>query len=138
MLSWFATEVFEFEPMEEAPSTMRVDVFDFEGPFTEAESVGHAEINFLKQKPEDLADLWIPLQGNNGRTLGSKVHLRIILATTKESHNAVQYIEKVEKEVGWKVGEMQSKDNILNLLQCYALLLIIPFCSQCRLPDGPS
>lgn len=96
-------EVFEFEPMEEAPSTMRVDVFDFEGPFTEAESVGHAEINFLKQKPEDLADLWIPLQGNNGRTLGSKVHLRIILATTKESHNAVQYIEKVEKEVGWKI-----------------------------------
>lgn len=96
-------ERFEFEPMEVAPSTMRVDVFHFEGPFTEAESIGSTEINFLKQKREDLADLWVPLQTKECRALASKIHLRIVLATTKEANNAVDFIEKVEKEVGLKL-----------------------------------
>ncbi|MCO5559948.1 hypothetical protein L7F22_013552 [Adiantum nelumboides] len=96
-------EKFEFDATEEAPSTMNVEVFHFEGPFTEAESVGHAEINFLKQTPEELANLWVPLEGKDALAAGSKIHLRIVLMNTKESDSAGQYIEKVEKEVGRKI-----------------------------------
>ncbi|KAI5059333.1 hypothetical protein GOP47_0025652 [Adiantum capillus-veneris] len=96
-------EKFEFDATEEAPSTMNVEVFNFEGPFTEAGSVGHAEINFLKQTPEELADLWVPLEGKDALAAGSKIHLRIVLMNTKESDSAGQYIEKVEKEVGRKI-----------------------------------
>ncbi|KAH7424959.1 hypothetical protein KP509_11G034000, partial [Ceratopteris richardii] len=97
-------EKFEFDATEELPSTMNVEVFSFEGPFTEAESVGYAEINFLKKTPEQLADLWVPLEGKDALAAGSKIHLRIVLANTRESDNAGQYIEKVEKEVGRKIA----------------------------------
>lgn len=96
-------ERFEFDATEEAPSTMTVEVFNFEGPFTEAESVGCTEINFLKQTAEELADLWVPLEGKEARALGSKIHLRIVLTNTKEIDTAGQYIEKVEKEIGRKI-----------------------------------
>jgi hypothetical protein len=82
---------------------MNVKVFNFEGPFTEAESVGHAEINFLKKSPEDLADLAVYLQGKHARASGAKIHLRVVLVNTKEATSAVDYIQKVEKEVGRKV-----------------------------------
>lgn len=103
LLSFFTAERFEFDATEEAPSTMTVGVFNFEGPFTEAESVGYAEINFLKQTAEELADLWVPLEGIDARASGSKIHLRIVLMNTKEVDTAGKYIEKVEKEVGRKV-----------------------------------
>lgn len=101
--SSFSAERFEFDATEEAPSTMTVEVFNFEGPFTEAESVGCAEINFLKRTAEELADLLVPLEGKDARASGSKIHLRIVLMNTKEADSAGQYIEKVEKEVGRKV-----------------------------------
>lgn len=96
-------EKFEFDATDEPPSTMNVEVFNFEGPFTEAESIGHAEINFLKKTPEELADLWVPLEGKDALAAGSKIHLRIVLINTKEVDSAGQYIEKVEKEVGRKI-----------------------------------
>ncbi|KAH7306526.1 hypothetical protein KP509_22G016900 [Ceratopteris richardii] len=96
-------ERFEFDATEELPSTMNVEVFNFEGPFTEAESVGHAEINFLKQSPEQLADLWVPLEGKDAVSAGSKIHLRIVLTSTKETDSAGTYIKRVEKEVGRKI-----------------------------------
>ncbi|KAF9625459.1 hypothetical protein IFM89_023054 [Coptis chinensis] len=42
------SKVFEFDAMDDPPSVMDVEVFDFEGPFSEAKSMGHAEINFVK------------------------------------------------------------------------------------------
>jgi len=98
------TEVFEFDATEEAPSTMYIEVFDFEGPFSEAESLGYAEINFLKQSSEELADLWVQLEGNHAWSQESKLHLRICLTNTQESDSIAYYIQRVEKEVGKKVS----------------------------------
>jgi hypothetical protein len=50
--------------MEDPPSTMDVEVFDYDGPFSEAESLGHAEVNFLKQSSGDLSDFWVSLSGS--------------------------------------------------------------------------
>ena len=78
----FHPERFEFDATEEAPSTVNIRIFDFEGPFTKSESVGYTEINFLKQTQEDLADLWVPLEGKNARAAGCKIHLRVILVNS--------------------------------------------------------
>lgn len=104
-------ERFEFDATEEAPSTLEVEAFDFDGPFTEAESVGHAEINFLKQTQEELADLWVPLKGKDACVSGSKLHLRIALINTRETDNMARYIEKVEKEVGRKIARSSLQKN---------------------------
>lgn len=82
---------------------MDVEVFDYDGPFSDAESLGHAEINFLKQSPNELADFWISLSGKNARTHGSRLHLRVFLTNTKQSDALPEYLERVEKEVGTKV-----------------------------------
>jgi len=49
--------------MDEPPSVLDVEVFDFDGPFDQATSLGHAEIMFLKHTSTELADMWIPLEG---------------------------------------------------------------------------
>jgi hypothetical protein len=46
-LSIFA-EIFEFDAMDDPPFVLDVQVYVFDGPFDEAASLGHAEINFLK------------------------------------------------------------------------------------------
>lgn len=75
----------------------------FEGPFAEATSLGYAEINFLKFTSQELADLWIPLQGRLAQACQSKLHLRIFLNNTKGPDVVTQYITKMEKEVAKKV-----------------------------------
>ena len=42
-------EIFEFDAMDEAPSMLNLEVYDFDGPFDDAKSLGRAEINFLKK-----------------------------------------------------------------------------------------
>ena len=81
---------------------MNIRIFDFEGPFTKSESVGYAEINFLKQTQEDLADLWVTLEGKNARAAGCKIHLRVILVNTIESNNVGLHPESRERS--WKKG----------------------------------
>ncbi|GLJ25245.1 hypothetical protein SUGI_0483240 [Cryptomeria japonica] len=105
-------EVLEFDATEDAPSTMDIEVFDFEGPFSEAESLGHAEINFLKQSSEDLADLWVQLEGKYTQLQGSKLHLRICLINTKDSDHVNHYIQKVEKEAGKKILRRSPQKNL--------------------------
>uniref|UniRef100_A0A251URH1 Putative C2 domain-containing protein n=1 Tax=Helianthus annuus TaxID=4232 RepID=A0A251URH1_HELAN len=51
-------EVLEFDAAEEPPSLLDVEVFDFDGPFGQAASLGHAEIRFLRHTTEELADMW--------------------------------------------------------------------------------
>nr|CAD1836397.1 unnamed protein product [Ananas comosus var. bracteatus] len=41
-------EIMEFDAMQEPPSVLDVEVFNFDGPFDLSTSLGHAEINFLK------------------------------------------------------------------------------------------
>ncbi|KAH6825855.1 C2 calcium/lipid-binding and GRAM domain containing protein [Perilla frutescens var. hirtella] len=96
-------EIFEFDAMNEPPSRLDVDVFDFDGPFVEPLSLGQYEINFLKSSISDLSDVWIPLQGKLAQACQSKLHLRIFLSSSKASNVVQDYIAKLEKEVGKKI-----------------------------------
>lgn len=89
--------------MDDPPSVLDVEVYDFDGPFDEAASLGHAEINFLKANISDLADIWVPLEGNLALAVQSKLHLRIFLDNTRAGNVAKEYLNKMEKEVGKKV-----------------------------------
>lgn len=90
--------------MDEPPSVLEVEVFDFDGPFDEATSLGHAEINFLKANISELADVWVPLQGKLAQSWQSKLRLRIFLDDTRGGNAVREYLEKMEKEVGKKVN----------------------------------
>ncbi|XP_008777790.2 C2 and GRAM domain-containing protein At5g50170 [Phoenix dactylifera] len=97
-------EILEFDAMQEPPSVLDVEVFDFDGPFDLAASLGHAEINFLKHSSAELADMWIPLKGKLAQTSQSKLHLRIFLDNTKGMETVKEYLTKMEKEVGRKLN----------------------------------
>lgn len=96
-------EIFEFDAMDDPPSVLDVDVYDFDGPFDEVASLGHAEINFLKTNISDLADIWISLEGKLALACQSKFHLRIFLDNTRGGNVVRHYLSKMEKEVGKKV-----------------------------------
>ncbi|KAL2524148.1 C2 and GRAM domain-containing protein [Abeliophyllum distichum] len=104
-------EIFEFDAMDEPPSMLDVEVFDFDGPFAEATSLGHAEINFLKTNISDLSDVWIPLRGKLAQACQSKLHLRIFLDDTRGSNAVKDYITKMEKEVGKKIRLRSPRTN---------------------------
>ena len=89
--------------MDEPPSVLELEVFDFDGPFDEATSLGHAEINFLRTNISELADVWIPLQGTVAQACQSKLRLRIFLDDTRGANAVREYLQKMEKEVGKKV-----------------------------------
>lgn len=96
-------EIFEFDAMDEPPSVLEVEVFDFDGPFDEATSLGHTEINFLRSNISDLSDIWVPLQGKLAQACQSKLHLRIFLNNTRGTNVVKDYLSKMEKEVGKKI-----------------------------------
>lgn len=97
-------EILEFDAAEEPPSVLDVEVFDFDGPFDQASSLGHAEINFLKHTSAELADIWVPLEGKIALSSQSKLHLRIFLDNNNGVETIRDYLTKMEKEVGKKVG----------------------------------
>ncbi|XP_021292585.1 C2 and GRAM domain-containing protein At5g50170 isoform X2 [Herrania umbratica] len=97
-------EILEFDAMEEPPSVLDVEVFDFDGPFDQAASLGHAEINFLKHTSTELADLWVSLEGKLAQSSQSKLHLRIFLDNNKGVEAIKEYLTKMEKEVGKKLN----------------------------------
>ncbi|KAL6197793.1 hypothetical protein ACLB2K_027587 [Fragaria x ananassa] len=104
-------EIFEFDAMDEPPSVLDVEIYDFDGPFDEATSLGHAEINFVKTNISDLADLWIPLQGKLAQACQSKLHLRIFLNNTRGGNVVNHFINKMEKEVGKKITVRSPQTN---------------------------
>lgn len=104
-------EIFEFDAMDEPPSVLDVEIYDFDGPFDEATSLGHAEINFVKTNISDLADLWIPLQGKLAQACQSKLHLRIFLNNTRGGNVVNQFLNKMEKEVGKKITVRSPQTN---------------------------
>ncbi|KAL5814872.1 hypothetical protein ACOSQ4_025513 [Xanthoceras sorbifolium] len=97
-------DVLEFDAMEEPPSVLDVEVFDFDGPFDQATSLGHAEINFLKHTSTELADMWVFLEGKLAQSSQSKLHLRIFLDNNKGVDTIKEYLTKMEKEVGKKLN----------------------------------
>ncbi|KAE9609521.1 putative C2 domain, GRAM domain, VASt domain-containing protein [Lupinus albus] len=107
--SW--NEIFEFDATDDPPSVLDVEVYDFDGPFDEAVSLGHAEINFLKTNISDLADIWIPLEGKLALACHSKLHLRIFLDNTRGGNVVKHYISKMEKEVGKKINLRSPQTN---------------------------
>ncbi|XP_031392558.1 C2 and GRAM domain-containing protein At1g03370 isoform X1 [Punica granatum] len=104
-------EIFEFDAMDDPPSVLDVEVFDFDGPFDEATSLGHAEINFVRTNISDLADVWIQLNGKLATACQSKLHLRIFLNNTKGNNVVREYISKMEKEVGKKINVRSPQTN---------------------------
>lgn len=104
-------EIFEFDAMDDPPSMLAVEVFDFDGPFDEATSLGHAEINFVKSNISDLADVWVPLRGKLAQACQSKLHLRIFLNNTRGSNVVKEYLTKMEKEVGKKINLRSPQTN---------------------------
>ncbi|GJU05986.1 diacylglycerol kinase 4-like protein [Tanacetum coccineum] len=83
--------ILEFDTAEEPPSLLDVEVFDFDGPFGQAASLGHADIRFLRHTSEVLADMWVTLKGKLAQSLQSKLHLRIFL----DNNNGVKTIKKL-------------------------------------------
>jgi len=104
-------EIFEFDAMDDPPSVMSVHVYDFDGPFDEVTSLGHAEINFVKSNLSELADVWVPLKGNLAQSWQSKLHLRIFLNNSKGTGMVTEYLSKMEKEVGKKMTLRSPRTN---------------------------
>lgn len=100
--------------MQEPPSVLGVEVFDFDGPFDQDVSLGHAEINFLKYTSTELADMWVLLEGKLAQSSHSKLHLRIFLDNNKGVETIKEYLEKKEKEVGKKVSTMNLTCSLLS------------------------
>ncbi|KAD3338044.1 hypothetical protein E3N88_33565 [Mikania micrantha] len=96
-------EIFEFDAMDDPPSTLDIEVYDFDGPFDEAVSLGHTQINFVRSNISELGDMWVPLQGQLAQACQSKLHLRIFLNNTRGSNIMKEYLTKMEKEVGKKI-----------------------------------
>lgn len=96
-------EILEFDAAEEPPSLLDIEVFDFDGPFGQAVSLGHSEIRFLRHTSEELADMWVLLDGKLAQSLQSKLHLRIFLDNNNGAETIKEYLTKVEKEAGKKV-----------------------------------
>ncbi|KAK1350624.1 C2 and GRAM domain-containing protein [Heracleum sosnowskyi] len=105
-------EVFEFNAMDEPPSMLDADVYDFYGPFEKAKSMGHAEINFVKNKISELADVWVPVEGKLAQACQSKLHLRIFLSDTRGSNFVKDYLGKMEREVGKKIKVRSPQTNL--------------------------
>ncbi|CAK7357292.1 unnamed protein product [Dovyalis caffra] len=104
MLKLYNAEILEFDAMDEPPSVLDVEVFDFDGPFDQATSLGHAKIIFLKHTSTELADMWITLEGRLAQSSHSKLHLRIFIDNDKGVETVKEYLTKMEKEVGKKLN----------------------------------
>ncbi|PKA51802.1 C2 and GRAM domain-containing protein [Apostasia shenzhenica] len=104
-------EIYEFDAMSDPPSTMDINVFDFDGPFDEVVSLGHAEVNFVKCNLSELADIWIPLDGKLAQACQSKLHLRIFVNNTLGVQVISDYLTKIEKEVGRKINIRSPQTN---------------------------
>ncbi|ONK58794.1 uncharacterized protein A4U43_C09F16710 [Asparagus officinalis] len=97
-------DILEFDAMQGPPSVLTVDVFDFDGPFDQEVSLGHAEINFVRHTASELADIWVSLDGKLAQASHSQLHLRVFLDNTKGSEAVKEYLTKMEKEVGKKLN----------------------------------
>ncbi|XP_057417634.1 C2 and GRAM domain-containing protein At1g03370-like isoform X2 [Lotus japonicus] len=104
-------EIFEFDAMDDPPSVLDMEIYDFDGPFDEVASLGHAKINFLKTNISDLADIWVSLEGKLALACQSKLHLRIFLNNTRGGNVVKHYISKMEKEVGKKINLRSPQTN---------------------------
>ncbi|KAK6123570.1 hypothetical protein DH2020_042691 [Rehmannia glutinosa] len=81
-------------------SSVKLQTLDpqWNGPFDQASSLGHAEINFLKHTAAELADLWVPLGGKLAQSSQSKLHLRIFLDNNNGVETIRDYLASLEKE----------------------------------------
>ncbi|GAB2221255.1 hypothetical protein Drorol1_Dr00012428 [Drosera rotundifolia] len=104
-------EILEFDATREPPSVLGVEVFYFDGPFGHAVSLGHTEINFLKNKPSELTDKWIPLEGKLATPSLSKLHLRVFLEVRNSTETMKEFFENVEKGVGKKLKPQSPHKN---------------------------
>ncbi|GJP42598.1 hypothetical protein CLOM_g2144 [Closterium sp. NIES-68] len=107
-------EVLEFDAFEDAPSILEIEIFNYDGPFSEPSLLGRAEINFLRQSVQDLADLWVPLEGRRAKVQAARIHVRVLLTNTSDAAGPPLVLEKISKEVGAKGGvrEFSAEKNL--------------------------
>lgn len=77
-------------------------MFDYDGPFSAADQIGRAEINFLKTRTNELADFWVPLEGRRAKAEGASVHLKVFLTNTLDDDKP-KILEWMDKAMGEKV-----------------------------------
>ncbi|GAB2269772.1 hypothetical protein Dimus_004694 [Dionaea muscipula] len=92
-----------FDATQVPPSVLRVEVFNFDGPFDQAVSLGHTMINFLKLTSTELADMWIPLEGELAVSSRSKLHLSIFSDIKNRAETIKKFLETMEKGVRKKL-----------------------------------
>uniref|UniRef100_A0ACD5YNW5 Uncharacterized protein n=1 Tax=Avena sativa TaxID=4498 RepID=A0ACD5YNW5_AVESA len=103
-------EIFEFDAMDDPPSRLDVVVHNSDGPRDET-TIGHTEINFVKNNLTDLGDMWLPLDGRFAQGSDPKLHLRIFLNNSRGSEVVMNYLDKMGKEVGKKMHLRSSQTN---------------------------
>ncbi|VAI59645.1 unnamed protein product [Triticum turgidum subsp. durum] len=93
-----------------------VDATGFSDPYVVFTCNGKTKtssIKFQTLEPQwnELADVWIPLQGNLAKSRQSKLHLRIFLNNSKGTGMVTEYLSKMEKEVGKKMTLRSPRTN---------------------------
>ncbi|KAJ3675278.1 hypothetical protein LUZ60_004320 [Juncus effusus] len=95
-------EIIEFDAMQQPPSVLDVEIFNFDGPFDSSISLGRAEINLIKHNSDELSDMWVPLEGKTNQESEPQLHLRIFLENSRGAETMKEYLNKMEKQVGKK------------------------------------
>ncbi|CAI7855384.1 unnamed protein product, partial [Closterium sp. NIES-53] len=90
-------EVLSFDAFEDPPSTLDVEIFDYDGPFSAPTALGQAEVDLVRSSAQELSDLWVPLQGGPraearkggkapgqgpGQGVEARLQLRVLLTST--------------------------------------------------------
>ncbi|CAI7778754.1 unnamed protein product, partial [Closterium sp. NIES-53] len=111
-------EVLSFDAFEDPPSTLDVEIFDYDGPFSAPTALGQAEVDLVRSSAQELSDLWVPLQGGPraearkggkapgqgpGQGVEARLQLRVLLTSTSEA-SPPMIIERISKQVGKEVG----------------------------------
>lgn len=92
--------------MDSCPRYLAIAVEDYEGPFSDAQTIGIAEVDFLKYTTEGLNEIWVYLEGEKVRGTGARLHLKIALNNENASEAGTrtkELAEIVEQETGKKV-----------------------------------
>ncbi|GJP73769.1 hypothetical protein CLOP_g4456 [Closterium sp. NIES-67] len=118
-------EVLSFDAFEDPPSTLDIEVFDYDGPFSDPTALGQAEIDLVRRSSQELADLWVPLQGGakaearrggkahgqgQGQGVEPRLQLRVLLTSTSDA-SAPRILERISKQVGKELLRISDEKN---------------------------
>ncbi|CAI5496300.1 unnamed protein product [Closterium sp. Naga37s-1] len=118
-------EVLSFDAFEDPPSTLDVEIFDYDGPFSAPTALGQAEVDLVRSSAQELSDLWVPLQGGPradarkggkaqgqapGQGVEARLQLRVLLTSTSEA-SPPMILERISKQVGKELLRISDEKN---------------------------